>query len=317
MQLKRDAGCDKLACGDSMKKQLQGSAVLLLATFIWGTTFIAQSVGMDHIGPFTFQAVRCALAVIGLLPIIWLFDKKEHKSFRKGWMDKRLWKAGILCGIPLFLACNLQQIGIVYTTAGKAAFLTAMYIILVPVLGLFLKRKLSYMVPISVAVAVAGLYLLSFAGVSKINIGDILLLGSAMMFAVQILAVDHFAGDTDAMRLNCLQAAVCAVGSAIITCFAEDVRVTSLLNCWFPLCYAGFLSMGAAYTCQIIGQKHVEPTAASLIMSMESVFAVLAGWIILKETMTQQEALGCVLMFIAVILSQIPIKKPSTKNNCR
>lgn len=311
MQLKRDAGCDKLSCGDNMKKRIQGSAVLLLATFIWGTTFIAQSVGMDHIGPFTFQAVRCGLAVIGLLPIIWLFDKKEHKNFQKGWMDKRLWKAGVLCGIPLFLACNLQQIGIVYTTAGKAAFLTAMYIILVPVLGLLLKRKLSCMVPISVAIAVAGLYLLSFAGVSKINIGDILLLGSAMMFAVQILAVDHFAGDVDALRLNCLQAAVCAIGSAIITCFAEEVNASDLLNCWFPLCYAGFLSMGAAYSFQILGQKNVEPAAASLIMSMESVFAVLAGWLILKETMTQQETLGCVLMFIAVTLSQIPIKQKS------
>ena len=292
-----------------MRKQLHGSACLLLATFIWGTTFIAQSVGMDHIGPFTFQAVRCALAVIGLLPVIWLFDKKDGKCFLTQWNDKKLWKAGLFCGIPLFLACNLQQVGIVYTTAGKAAFLTAMYIVLVPVLGLFLKRRISFMVPISVAIAVAGLYLLSFAGVSGINIGDILLLGSALMFAVQILAVDHFAADTDSLRLNCLQAAVCAVGSAIVTCFTEDVGVSNLLDCWFPLCYAGFLSMGAAYSFQIIGQKGVEATTASLIMSMESVFAVLAGWLLLKETMTAQEALGCVLMFVAVILSQIPVKE--------
>lgn len=291
-----------------MKKQLRGSACLLLATFIWGTTFIAQSVGMDHIGPFTFQAVRCALAIIGLMPVIWLFDKKDGKRFLTQWKDKKLWKAGLFCGIPLFLACNLQQVGIVYTTAGKAAFLTAMYIVLVPVLGLLLKRKISFMVPISVAIAVVGLYLLSFAGVSGINIGDILLLGSALMFAVQILAVDHFAADTDSLRLNCLQAAVCAVGSAIITCFTEDVSVSNLLDCWFPLCYAGFLSMGAAYSFQIIGQKHVEPTTASLIMSMESVFAVLAGWLLLKETMTVQEALGCVLLFVAVFLSQIPVK---------
>lgn len=290
-----------------MRKQLRGSACLLLATFIWGTTFIAQSVGMDHIGPFTFQAVRCTLAVIGLMPVIWLFDRKDGKRFPTQWKDKKLWKAGLFCGIPLFLACNLQQVGIVYTTAGKAGFLTAMYIVLVPVLGLFLKRKFTFIVPVSVAIAVAGLYLLSFAGVSRINIGDILLLGSALMFAVQILAVDHFAAETDSLRLNCLQAAVCAVGSAIVTCFTEDVSVSGLLDCWFPLCYAGFLSMGAAYSFQIIGQKHVEPTAASLIMSMESVFAVLAGWLLLKETMTTQEALGCMLMFAAVILSQIPV----------
>ena len=290
-----------------MKNQLRGSACLLLATFIWGTTFIAQSVGMDHIGPFAFQGIRCALAVIGLIAVVWLFDKKEHRSFRDSWKDKQLWKAGLFCGIPLFLACNLQQVGIVYTSAGKAAFLTAMYIILVPIFGLFLRRKITFMVPVSVAFAVAGLYLLSFAGVSMINFGDILLLGSAVMFAVQILAVDHFAVDVDSLRLNCLQAGVCAVGSAIISIFTEDTSLSGVLICWFPLCYAGFLSMGAAYSLQIIGQKHVAPAPASLIMSMESVFAVVFGWLLLNETMTHREAWGCILMFVAVILSQIPI----------
>ncbi len=290
-----------------MKNQLRGSACLLLATFIWGTTFIAQSVGMDHVGPFAFQGIRCALAVIGLTAVIWFFDKKEGKSFVQEWKSKQLWKAGLFCGIPLFLACNLQQVGIVYTTAGKAAFLTAMYIILVPILGLFLRRKITFMVPISVAFAVTGLYLLSFAGVSAINFGDLLLLGSAVMFAVQILAVDHFAANVDSLRLNCLQAGVCAVGSAIISAFTEDTSLSGILVCWFPLCYAGFLSMGAAYSLQIIGQKHVEPAAASLIMSLESVFAVVFGWLLLNETMASREAWGCVLMFIAVILSQIPI----------
>ena len=294
-----------------MKQRLRGSARLLLATFIWGTTFIAQSVGMDHIGPFTFQAIRCFLAVIGLMPVIALFDKKEGRNFRKGWCDPKLWKAGLFCGIPLFLACNLQQVGIVYTSAGKAAFLTAMYIVLVPVLGLLLGRKITFMVPISVGIAVAGLYFLSFVGVEKINIGDILLLGSALMFAVQIQAVDKFASAVDPLRLNCLQALVCAVGSAIVTVFSEEVTVSGVLACWFPLCYAGFLSMGLAYSLQILGQKLLEPTAASLIMSLESVFAVLAGWIVLKETLAPQEALGCVLMFVAVILSQVPV--PSKK----
>lgn len=291
-----------------MRKQLRGSACLLLATFIWGTTFIAQSVGMDHVGPFTFQAVRCALAVIGLMPVIYLFDKKEGRDFKKAWSDPKLWKAGFFCGLPLFLACNLQQVGIVYTSAGKAAFLTAMYIVLVPVLGLLLGRKITFMVPISVAIAVAGLYFLSFVGVERINIGDILLLASALMFAIQIQAVDNFASAVDALRLNCLQALVCAVGSAVTAVFVEEISLSGLLDCWFPLCYAGFLSMGAAYSMQIIGQKHVEPTAASLIMSLESVFAVLAGWLLLKETLAPQEAFGSVLMFAAVILSQIPIR---------
>lgn len=291
-----------------MNSKIKGSASLLFATLIWGTAFIFQSVGMDHIGPFTFQAVRCALAVIGMVAVIWIIDKKAGRSFKKGWQDKQLWKAGILCGVPLFLACDLQQLGLVYTTAGKAGFLTAMYIVMVPVLGIFLKRKITFMVPASVGIAVAGLYLLSFSGTGPANIGDILMLICAVMFAVQILVVDHFAPDVDAVRLNCIQAGVVAVASAVVTVFTEEVRIADLVSCWIPLCFTGFLSMGAAYSLQIIGQKHIEPTASALIMSLESVFAALFGWLLLKETMSLPEILGCILMFTAVILSQIPIK---------
>jgi drug/metabolite transporter (DMT)-like permease len=188
-----------------------------------------------------------------------------------------------------------------------------MYIVFVPILGLFVGRKLSPMVPVSVVLAVVGLYLLSCVGVTQIQLGDILLLLCALMFAVQIIFVDRFAPTVDALRLNCLQAGFCAVASGIIAAFAETVTIPNLLDCWLPLCYAGFLSMGAAYSLQIIGQKHLEPSAASLIMSLESVFAVLFGWLLLKETMTTWEAIGCVLVFIAVILSQIniPNKKKS------
>ena len=289
-----------------MNQKLRGSLALLLATLIWGSTFVAQSVGMDYIGPFTFQAVRCALAAIGLMPVIFLFDK-SGKAFVKGWQSKRLWKAGILCGIPLFLACNLQQLGLVDTDAGKSAFLTAMYIVLVPLLGIFLKKKPSVMVPISVALAVAGLYCLSCVGVTSISTGDLLLIACAFMFAVQILCVDHFAADVDPLRMNAIQAAVCAVLSGIVMVFTEVPRLDAILDCWFPLAYAGFLSMGAAYSLQIIGQKHIEPAAASLIMSLESVFAVLFGGLLLKETMTPWEIVGCQLVFIAVVLSQVPV----------
>lgn len=296
-----------------MKKQFRGSIYLLLATIIWGSTFVAQSVGMDYIGPFTFQAVRCGLAVIGLMPLIYMMDKKAGRSFRKEWANKRLWIGGLLCAMPLFLAVNLQQVGIVSTGAGKSAFLTAMYIVFVPIVGMFVGRKPSPMVPISVVVAVVGLYLLSCVGVTQIQLGDILLLLCALMFAVQILFVDRFAPSVDALRLNCLQAGFCAAASGIIALFTETVSVPNLLDCWLPLCYAGFLSMGAAYSLQIIGQKHLEPSAASLIMSLESVFAVLCGWLLLKETMTLWEGIGCVLVFAAVILSQIniPNKKKS------
>ena len=291
-----------------MKQKLRGSALLLLATIIWGCAFVAQRSGMDHIGPFTFQAIRCLLAVIGLIPVIAVFDifKKDGKTFLSRWADKKLWKAGILCGIPLFLACNLQQLGLVDVDAGKSGFLTAMYIVFVPLISLFLRKKPSVLIPFSVAIAVAGLYFLCCTNGFKLQVGDLMLLGCAVMFAVQIIFVEFFAQSIDALRVNAIQAFVCAVLSAVIRLFTERPTWRSIADCAVPLCYTGFLSMGMGYALQIIGQKHLETTAASLIMSLESVFAVLSGALILKETMTGWEVLGCVLVFAAVILSQIP-----------
>lgn len=296
-----------------MRKKLQGSLSLLLATVIWGSAFVAQSVGMNHVGPFTFQTIRCAMAAVGLLPVIWLFDRgrKDGRNFLTRFRDKKLWTAGICCAVPLCIAANLQQVGILYTDAGKAAFLTAMYIVFVPLIGLFFGRRPSPMVPVSVGLAVVGLYFLSRMGVTTVNKGDVCLTACAVAFAVQITFVDKFASEVDALRLNCLQAGICAVGSAIIMAFTETPTLAGIRGSWWPMCYAGFLSMGMAYSLQIIGQKNLEPTAASLIMSLESVFAVLFGWLFLHETMTKWEILGCVLVFIAVILSQIPIPRKS------
>ena len=294
-----------------MKQKLRGSALLLLATIIWGCAFVAQRSGMDHIGPFTFQAVRCLLAVIGLIPVIAVFDifKKDGKTFLSRWADKKLWKAGILCGIPLFLACNLQQLGLVDVDAGKSGFLTAMYIVFVPLISLFLRKKPSVLIPFSVAIAVAGLYFLCCTNGFKLQVGDLMLLGCAVMFAVQIIFVDIFAQSIDALRLNAIQAFVCAVLSAIIMLLTERPTWRSIADCAVPLCYTGFLSMGMGYALQIIGQKHLEPTPASLIMSMESVFAALCGWLFLNEQMSLTELCGCGLVFAAVILSQLPEKK--------
>lgn len=294
-----------------MKKQIRSVALLLLCAMIWGLAFVAQSVGMEHIGPFTFQAVRCFLAVIGLLPICLISDtfKKDGHNFFSRWKDKNLWKAGILCGIPLFLACNLQQVALVDTDAGKSAFLTAMYIVIVPILGIFLKRKPSKMIPLCVALAVAGLYCLSCVGVTKINTGDLLLLGCAFAFAVQILMVEIFGLDVDALRLNMIQALVCAALSAVLMFIKEAPTWQALSQCWLPLTYAGVLSMGVAYFLQIVGQKNLEMSVASILLSMESVFAIIFGALILRETMTGWEWLGCGLMFAAVTLSQIQFKK--------
>ena len=292
-----------------MKKNLLGSISLLLATVIWGSAFVAQSVGMDHVGPYTFQAIRCAMAAIGLVPVIAIFDagKNDGKSFISRFADKKLWMAGVLAGIPLCFAANLQQIGILYTDAGKSAFLTAMYIIFVPLIGIFLKRRPSPMIPVCVLLAAIGLYFLSCAGVSGINIGDNCLLLCALAFAVQITVIDRFAQIVDPLRLNCIQAGVCAAGSALVMLFTEAPTLYGIAGSWWPMCYAGFLSMGVAYSLQIIGQKHLNPAPASLIMSLESVFAALSGWLFLQETMTFEESVGCILVFLAVILSQIPI----------
>lgn len=298
-----------------MRKQLTGSLYLLLATFFWGSTFIAQRVGMDHIGPFTFQAVRCGLAVLGLLPVIALADKGKNdgKTYFARWADKQLWLAGLLCGIPLFLACNLQQMGLTETDAGKSGFLTAMYIIIVPIIGIFQKKKPNFLLLISVLIAAVGLYFLCGAGVTSITRSDLLLLGCALMFAVQIVFVDKFAPQADTLRLNLIQALVCSVLSSIVMFLTEAPTLFALKECWFPLCYAGFLSMGAAYSLQIAGQKRLSPTAASVLMSLESVFAVLFGWLLLHEVLTPWEGAGCVLMFIAVILSSVPTKKTGSQ----
>ena len=293
-----------------MNNQLKGTLSLFGATIIWGSAFIAQSMGMDLIGPFTFQFFRCGAAVVFLILVCFLKDVRIGgvREFAAGWKKKRLWKAGFICGCALFVSASLQQIGLVYTDAGKAGFITAMYIVLVPVLGLFLKRIPPRSTLFSLVLAVAGLYLLSCVGVTTINKGDLFIIGSAFAYAVQITCIDHFAGDCDGLRLNCIQGLVVTVISIPFMFGLETIDMSNIIACAMPIGYAGILSMGVAYTLQIMGQRHVEPTTASLIMSLESVIAALCGWLLLHERMTGSELLGCCLVFSAVLISQIPQK---------
>lgn len=283
---------------------------------IWGSTFVAQSVGMEFIGPFTFQAVRCLIAAIGLLPIISISDRlqKHGGSFLSRWCNKKLWIAGMICSLPLVFANNLQQMGISTTDAGKSAFITAMYIVIVPILGLFRKQKTSLTLWISVGIAVAGMYFLCGAGTTPPALGDLLLFAGAIMFAVQIVCIDIFARSVDCLRLNVIQALICSTLSAIMMCFTENPSWHAIGACWPSLLYAGFLSMGIAYSLQIIGQKYLEATTASLLMCLEAVFASLFGWLLLNEHMSITEMLGAALLLFAVFLSQIPAPKKTMKH---
>jgi len=294
-----------------MKNKLRGSLALITAVLIWGSAFIAQSMGMERIGPFTFQTFRNGLAILFLIPMSLIFDigKCSLKQSVEKWKNPKLWKSGLLCGLALFCAASFQQVGLQYTDAGKAGFITAMYIVVVPLLGFFVNRKPRKTALISVVLAVGGLYLLSAVGVSRINKGDLLLMGCALCYAFQIMGVELFGAELDGIRLNCVQVLVTFVLSVVCMFAMETFRMVDVAASLPAIAYAGILSTGIAFSLQIIGQKDLEPTAASIIMSMESVVAVICGALILKETMTVWELSGCVLMFVAVLLSQLPEKQ--------
>lgn len=291
--------------------------MLLLTAFIWGTAFVAQSVGMDYLEPFTFNGVRCLIGAIALLPCIWFFNRGKEKENKVNDENAKrdLIKGGIACGILLFAASSLQQIGLVYTAAGKAGFITAFYIVLVPVFGIFLHKKIGWKVWTAVAIALAGLYFLCITEAFTIGVGDIYVLLCALIFSVHILVVDHYAPKVDGVKLSCIQFLVAGIVSIPFMLILESPKMGNMMTSWFPLIYAGVFSCGIAYTLQILGQKNVNPAIASLILSLESCFSVLSGWVILGERLSARETIGCIMMFAAIILAQIPDKKSSADTN--
>ncbi len=281
---------------------------LLLAALIWGGAFVAQRLGMNYVGPFTFNGTRCLIGAVVLLPFIMVQRKRNNtaESPQAPGSRKELFLAGGVCGVCLFVASSLQQIGLMYVSAGKSGFITACYIVIVPVLGIFLHRKTGWRVWVAIVVAVVGLYFLCITETFTIGGGDLFSLGGAAAFAVQILAVAHFAPRVDGIRLSCVQCLVCGVLSLPFLFLFETPSLAGLWGSILPLLYAGVLSCGIAYTLQIIGQRDVNPAVASLLMSLESCFSVLAGWLILGERLSQRELIGCVLMFAAIMLAQLP-----------
>lgn len=297
---------------------VKNSLILLLTATIWGIAFVAQSVGMDHVGPFTFLAVRSYIGAIVLLPCIWLLNKINPKKEEnisveeKKASRKTLIIGGICCGVCLMSASAFQQMGIQYTTVGRAGFITACYIILVPIISwIFLKKKCNPIIWVAVALSLIGLYLLCITDGFSIGKGDLLVLICSILFSLHILVIDHFSPLTDGVKMSCIQFLVCGILSTIPALIFESPNIHDILQAWMPILYAGALSSGVAYTLQIIGQKGMNPTVASLILSLESCISVLAGWILLNQKLTIRELSGCVLMFAAIILAQLPDKKRS------
>ncbi len=298
--------------------ELKSLLLLFLTAMIWGSAFVAQSAGMDYVGPFTFLSARSFLGGIFLLPCIRLLDRLNTSDAASAKVNhsgswKHLLIGGSCAGLVLMLASSLQQIGLQYTTVGKAGFLTAMYVIIVPFLGVFLlHQKLQKRIWVCVFLAVCGMALLCLNGSAQLQLGDILELLCALAFSVHILVLDHFTTKVDPVRLSCIQFFVCGIVSAVPMFFLEHPTLHVLLSAWLPIVYAGILSSGVGYTLQAVAQKKCDPTLASLIMCLESVFSAVFGWLILHQALSLREGIGCILMFVAIVLANLPGKQSAT-----
>lgn len=301
-----------------MSKKMQSNILLLITAFIWGSAFVAQKSGMDYIGPFTFNGIRTLIGGLVLIPVIFIMDKSKSKEEvtevpteeEKAKQKKTVLIGGICCGTVLFIASSFQQFGVSYTTAGKAGFITTLYVVVVPILSILLKKRVRPIMWLCVVLGAIGLYLLCMTDKSfSLAFGDMLVLICAVCFAVHIMTVDYFITKADGVKLSCIQFMTSGILGLICMAIFETPNFEAILDCWMPILYAGVLSSGVGYTFQVIAQKHAEPTVASLIMSLESAFAVLSGTILLGEVMSPREILGCVIIFSAVIISQLPERK--------
>ena len=296
------------------KEKIRNSILLLLTAIIWGTAFVAQSVGMDYIGPFTFNAARFLIGGTVLIPLIVYRSKKNpllrNRSIEEKHTNRKMvWIGGICCGIALCGASLLQQMGIQHTTVGKAGFITTLYIIIVPLVELLFGKKIAKKIWIGAVMAVIGLYLLCINENFSIGKGDFLVLICAVLFAIHILVIDHFAPKADGVCLSAIQFFISGTISAIGAILFENPNLSAMTDAIVPILYAGVMSCGVAYTLQVIGQKDMNPTVASMILSLESVISVLAGWIIWGQALSIKEIIGCLIVFMAVILVQLPEKK--------
>lgn len=309
---KKETGEGQSGTGQA-KISWKSSLMLFLAAFIWGTAFVAQSVGMDYLGPLSFNGARFLMGSAVLLPVVWFKRRKKKREGGKPADVRTTMTGGICCGLLLCGASLLQQYGILYTTVGKAGFITALYIILVPFFGFFLKKKIAGKVWTGAVIAAFGMYLLCMSESLSLGRGDSLVFLCAILFSVHILVIDYFSPKVDGVELSCIQFLTAGVTAGIFAFLFERPHIGDFVNGILPLAYAGILSCGVAYTLQVLGQKDTDPAIASLILSLESAVSVLAGWIILDQALTGRELTGCVLVFCAVILVQLPEKGAQRK----
>ena len=300
------------------KKSLRSSLLLTLTALIWGVAFVAQSEGMNYVGGFTFIATRYLIGGAVLIPCIFLLRKwnpewKVLSAEAKKKKNRIGVIGGICCGVALCVASSLQQFGIFYTTVGKAGFITALYIGIVPLFGLFLKKKVGLNIWISVVIAAIGMYLLCITEGFSIGKGDFLVFLCAVAFSFHILIIDHFSPKADGVLISCVQFFTAGLIGTILMLIYEQPTIAAILSAWAPILYAGVLSSGVAYTLQVVAQKDIDPTIASLIMSLESVFSLLSGWVLLGQKLSNKELFGCVPVFAAIILAQIPLEKVKKK----
>lgn len=290
-----------------MLKKLRGSLMLLTAAFIWGTAFVAQSKGMDYVAPFTYNAVRTLIGGVVLIPMVFLFGQKSRRKASEN-NNKISFIGGIICGLVLFAASSFQQLGISLTSAGKAGFITALYVVIVPVISIIFGQKSSLKMWLCAFTAIIGFYLLCIKEGFMLSKGDLYVLICAVFYSVHIIVIDHFnSKGAEPVKMSCVQ--FFTAGSIMMICMFifESPALSAVWAAKYTILYAGVMSCGVAYTLQIIGQKYTESAAAALIMSLESVFAALAGWIILSEHMSMKEFAGCILVFAAVVFSQLDI----------
>ena len=285
--------------------QMRGNIMLLTAAFIWGTTFVAQMTGMDELGPFSYAGARFFLGFLFLIGL-WLATRGQREQRKKAGTYISGWKAGIGAGGIMFLASSTQQVAMLYTTAGKTAFITALYIVLVPLAAYFLLRQRIHAWNwAGAALAVVGLYFLSIHGSISLNAGDAIVFSSALFWTAHILFIDHFAATADAVEISAMQIFGCMAGSLIAAFLVEAPAIQPMLDSWFSIFYGGVMSAGVAFTLQIVGQKYTRPATASLLMSFEAVFGAVSSWIILGEVMSGVQILGCALMFGGILITQL------------